>query len=41
MVKTRELTDFECRKVIGFYEAGNSKKVISRKQNMVKLSFII
>ncbi|GBB92438.1 hypothetical protein RclHR1_20010003 [Rhizophagus clarus] len=31
MVKTRELIDFEREKVIGFYEAGDSKRAISSK----------
>jgi transposase len=31
MAKTRELTDFERGKVIGFYEAGDSERAISRK----------
>jgi transposase len=31
MVKTKELTDFERGKVIGFYEAGDSERAISRK----------
>lgn len=31
MVKTRELTDFERGKVIGYYEAGDSERAISKK----------
>ena len=31
MVKTKELTDFERGKVIGFHEAGDSKRDISNK----------
>jgi transposase len=31
MVKTRELTNFERGKVIGFYEAGDSERTISNK----------
>ncbi|GBC03385.1 hypothetical protein RclHR1_00510016 [Rhizophagus clarus] len=31
MVKTRELTNFEHRKVVGFYEASDSKRAISSK----------
>ena len=36
MVKKAELTDFECGKVIGFHEAGDSKRTISKKTNYGK-----
>ena len=31
MVKTKELTNFECGKVIGYYEAGDTERAISEK----------
>jgi transposase len=36
MVKNRELTDFERGKVIGFYEAGDSERTISKKTGFGK-----
>jgi transposase len=31
MVKTKELSNFECGRIIGLHEAGNSERIISRK----------
>ena len=41
MVKKVELTDFKHGKVIGFHEAGDSEKTISKKLAIAKLPFII
>ena len=37
MVKRKELTDFERDKVIGFYEAGDSERTISKKTGYGKM----
>ena len=36
MVKKKKLSDFECGKVIGFYEAGDSERIISQKMGYGK-----
>ncbi|CAB4494822.1 hypothetical protein RhiirA1_469087 [Rhizophagus irregularis] len=36
MVKTKELTDFECGKVINYYEAGDTERAISEKTGYEK-----